>query len=106
MKLMKRITRLQAKLTGQEWVPPQETVSNSEMIEKLEAETSEVPNIEIQLVDPSPSLDLKSLADELSSGDLNLKKMRKADLLAMAKDMGLSVTAKNTKSQIIAAIEK
>ena len=110
---MRRKSRLQAKLTGEEWKPapaPEEaTISNSEMIEMMkEVPPPEVNEkvFEIQMEDPSPALNLKDLADEAISGKINLKKMRKADLLAMALDMGLAVSSKNTKSQIIAAIEK
>ncbi len=113
---MRRKSRLQAKLTGEEWKPNEPTpsheepvISNSEMIEMMK----EVPPpeldekvFEIQMEDPSPTLDLKDLADDLVKGKIDLKKMRKADLLAMAQDMGLEVTSKNTKRQIIAAIEK
>ena len=104
---MRRKTRLQAKLMGEEYQAPQESAtSNSEMIEKLENQTNSEPDIEIQLMDPSPALDFKSLAEDVAKGKTNLKKMRKADLLAMATAMGLAVTTKNTKNQIITAIEK
>ena len=110
---MRRKSRLQAKLTGEEWKPapaPEETaISNSEMIEMMKKVPPPEVNeevFEIKMEDPSPALDLKDLADEAISGKINLKKMRKADLLAMALDMGLTVSSKNTKSQIIAAIEK
>ena len=56
--------------------------------------------------DPSPALNFEELAEELIEEKNDLKKMIKDDLLAMALDMGLAVSSKNTKRQIIAAIEK
>ena len=105
---MRRKSRLQAMLTGEEWKPtpaPEEApISNSEMIELVKQQAE--PEFEIQMEDPSPALNFEELAEELIEEKLDLKKMRKADLLAMALDMGLAVSSKNTKRQIIAAIEK
>ena len=111
MLIMHRKSRLQAMLTGEEWQPaePEQAIeepelSNSEMIELVKEQAE--PEFEIQMEDPSPALNFEELSEELVEEKIDLKKMRKVDLLAMALDMGLAVSSKNTKRQIIAAIEK
>ena len=79
LKRERRLSRLQQKLQETDQLKLQP--DNSVMIERLK---------EVQ-VDPEPQ---------------DLMKLLKADLLKMAKDLNCDVNNRNTKAQIIEAIEK
>jgi len=65
---------------------------NSVMIEKLKKEAPDLKEEKVE-TPPPPSV-------------TNLTKMKKSELLDIAQSMNCDVSSKNTKSQIIAAIEK
>ena len=79
LKRERRLSRLQQKLQETSQIKPQP--ANSVMIERLK---------EVQ-IEPEPQ---------------DLMKLLKADLLKMAEDLNCDVNGKNTKTQIVEAIEK
>ncbi len=50
--------------------------------------------------------EVQAQKEESEEVKVDYKKLKKAELLEMAKDKGCNVTSKNTKAQIIAALEK
>ena len=131
MMMMHRRSKLQEKLaaTGQlkEQVisltesPMQE--SNSMMMKVLEEAQEQQPTEENVIMTIQPyeeEEEVEKIVEELLADDIeevelepekvlkpmDLMKLRKAELLSMANTMGCEVTSKNTKRQIVAAIEK
>tara|TARA_Y100001970_G_C14102397_1_gene786217 strand:+ start:860 stop:1141 length:282 start_codon:yes stop_codon:yes gene_type:complete len=86
----RKLTKLQSRAMGVEWSPPEEQVKEmSDMIENIVngSTINEKPFCETLIRPP------------------NLMKMKKAELLKLASDMNCKVTMRNTKAQIVAAIE-
>ena len=86
----RKLTKLQAAALGVEWKPAEEQVEKvSNMIEDIINNSSnEEPTLNTNIT------------------NTNLMKMRKTELLKMAVAMNCNVTRKNTKRQIVTAIEK
>ena len=116
----RRMTRLQQKLVDTGQLKAQE--DNSVMVQKMkEMGESEEPistkeitpekteemadTIETMIEQLVEAKEEKPMPKEVAS-PMNLTKLKKAELLKMAKAMKCEVTAKNTKAQIIEAIEK
>ena len=120
---MKKLSKLQQKLqaTGQLKARPNlEIEDNSVMIEKMKEQQPTEENV-IMTIQPYEEEDeVEKIVEELLANDIeevelepekvlkpmDLMKLRKAELLSMANTMGCEVTSKNTKRQIVAAIEK
>ena len=100
LRRQKRISRLQQKLqeTGQikeiqNVIVFDDTPKEKEIVEEKPPEILIVKEpVQVQIVSPKPKQDLM--------------KLRKADLISMAEELNCDVTMKNTKAQIISAIEK
>ena len=121
---MKKLSKLQQKLqaTGQLKARPNlELEDNSVMIEKMKEEEQPTEENVIMTIQPYEEEDeVEKIVEELLANDIeevelepekvlkpmDLMKLRKAELLSMANTMGCEVTSKNTKRQIVAAIEK
>ena len=69
--------------------------------EKIEAMTDTVEMMIEELIEAEE----KPMPEEVAK-PMNLSKLKKSELLKMAKAMNCEVTSKNTKAQIIEAIEK
>ena len=69
--------------------------------EKIEAMTNTVEAMIEEVIEAEE----KPMPEEVAK-PMNLSKLKKAELLKMAKAMNCEVTSKNTKAQIIEAIEK
>ena len=69
--------------------------------EKIEAMTDTIEMMIEELIEAEE----KPIPEEVAK-PMNLSKLKKAELLKMAKAMNCEVTSKNTKAQIIEAIEK
>jgi|5_EtaG_2_1085323.scaffolds.fasta_scaffold281884_2 ribosomal protein L23 len=120
---MKKLSKLQQKLqaTGQLKARPNlELEDNSVMIEKMKEQQPTEENV-IMTIQPYEEKDeLEKTVEEFLASDIeevelepekvlkpmDLMKLRKTQLLSMANTMGCEVTSKNTKRQIVAAIEK
>ena len=121
---MKKLSKLQQKLqaTGQLKARPNlELEDNSVMIEKMKEEEQPTEENVIMTIQPYEEEDeVEKIVEELLADDIeeveiepekvlkpmDLMKLRKTELLSMANTMGCEVTSKNTKRQIVAAIEK
>ena len=110
-------SKLQEKLAATGQLKDQ---SNSAMIEKMKEEQPTEENV-IMTIQPYEEEDeVEKIVEELLADDIeevelepekvlkpmDLMKLRKTELLSMANTMGCEVTSKNTKRQIVAAIEK
>ncbi len=86
----RKLTKLQSAALGVEWKPAEEQVEKvSNMVEDIINNSSnEEPTLNANIT------------------KINLMKMRKIELLKMATAMNCKVTTKNTKRQIVRAIEK
>jgi len=115
LRRQRRLSKLQQKLqdTGQLKTQP----SNSVMIERMEkmdeiVETTPANEIsDEQIEEMTKTVEMMIEEVEKSKPEpvvkpMNLMKLKKAELLEIAKSKGCKVTTKNTKAQIIAAIEK
>jgi len=87
---MKKLTKLQAAALGVEWQPAEEQVEK-------------VTNMVEEIINNSSK---EEVTLDTNIAKTNLMRMRKAELLKMATAMNCNVTVKNTKRQIVAAIEK
>lgn len=111
-------SKLQEKLAATGQLKDQ---SNSAMIEKMKEEEQPTEENVIMTIQPYEEEDeVEKIVEELLANDIeevelepekvlkpmDLMKLRKAELLNMASTMGCEVTSKNTKRQIVAAIEK
>ena len=102
---MKKLSKLQQKLqaSGQmKTVPVVELEDNSVMIEKMNAEEQPTEENVIMTIQPYE----EPVNQQPKQESINLSRVRKSELLKMATTLGCRVTMKNTKRQIIAAIEK
>ena len=108
IRLKLKLSRLQEKLqsTGQLNLDR----SNSDVIEEMKSSQPEQtiqPNIEEMVEELITTQVIEELPLQASiAKPMNLMKLKKAELLKMAESMNCNVSSKNTKSQIIAAIEK
>ena len=133
IRLKRRLSRLQEKLAASGQLKQQ---SNSDAIEEMKASqlapVAKQPE-EVKAAEPEPAPEpvieeveeeieeVKEMVEELMTtqiieelplkpeklaAPMDLMKLKKAELLIMADAMGCNVTSKNTKKQIIAAIEK
>mgnify|MGYP003121577807 CR=1 FL=1 len=85
------------------------TKSNSEAIEIIKQNASEDNTIDTSEIVEEMIKEVEELvkqADTPTYKTFELKKKKKAELLQIANDLNCSVTIKNTKTQIIKAIEK
>ena len=111
-------SKLQEKLAATGQLKDQ---SNSAMIEKMKEEEQPTEENVIMTIQPYEEEDeVEKIVEELLANDIeevelepekvlkpmDLMKLRKTELLSMASTMGCEVTSKNTKRQIVAAIEK
>ena len=132
MMIMHRRSKLQEKLAATcqlkeqsiSLIAPPIQKSNSMMAKALEEVQQEQEPTEenvIMTIQPYEEEDeVEKIVEELLTNDveelelepekllkpMDLMKLRKAELLSMANTMGCEVTSKNTKRQIVAAIEK
>ena len=96
----RRISRLQQKLQETGQIKEMQNVvvldnapKEKEIVEEKPPEILVVKEPEqVQIISPKPKQDLM--------------KLKKADLISMAEELNCEVTIKNTKAQIISAIEK
>ena len=109
-------SKLQKKLAATGQLKDQ---SNSAMIEKMKEEEQPTEENVIMTIQPYEE-EVEKIVEELLADDIeevelepekvlkpmDLMKLRKTELLSMANTMGCEVTSKNTKRQIVAAIEK
>ena len=124
-----RLTRLQEKLLASGQLKQQQ--SNSDVIEEMKARQPKVEEVKPVQPEPAPEpvmeeaeqaiekveemveelvttqiIEKLPLEPEKVAAPMDLMKLKKAELLSMAEAMGCNVSSKNTKKQIIAAIEK
>ena len=124
-----RLTRLQEKLLASGQLKQQQ--SNSAVIEEMKARQPKVEEVKPVQPEPAPEpvmeepeqavekveemveelmttqiIEKLPLEPEKVAAPMDLTKLKKAELLSMAEAMGCNVSSKNTKKQIIAAIEK
>jgi hypothetical protein len=118
MMIMQRRSRLQEKLAATGQLKQED---NSVLIEKMAkmdevVETTPVEDIPTETIEEMTDT-IEMMVEELIQAEekpmpksmakpMNLGKLRKTELLSMAATMNCNVTSKNTKRQIIAAIEK
>ena len=124
-----RLTRLQEKLLASGQLKQQQ--SNSDVIEEMKARQPKVEEVKPVQPEPAPEpvveeaeqvvekveemveelmttqiIEKLPLEPEKVAAPMDLMKLKKTELLSMAEAMGCNVSSKNTKKQIIAAIEK
>jgi len=83
--------------------------SNSEVIELVKEETTEEQILKTDEIVEEMVKEVEELVKQVDTPTyktFELKKKKKAELLEIANDLNCSVTIKNTKAQIIKAIEK
>ena len=83
--------------------------ANSEVIELVKEETTEEQILKTDEIVEEMVKEVEELVKQVDTPTyktFELKKKKKAELLEIANDLNCSVTIKNTKAQIIKAIEK